>query len=95
MRATLTGGCGGRVAVREIVGPNDRAAADFHLPGQPVETLPGLPSTVNLGCDLPILRLAGLATLAAAAIHAARRPLTRPMQVERIPHDLRPNAQRP
>jgi len=91
-------GCGGFVAVGVVVGAQDRAAADLHLPGQPVETLPSLPSPVDVGCDLPILRherLAGLATLAATAIAPARWPPSRAAKVESVPNDLRPDAERP
>jgi len=74
----LAGRSGGLVAVREIVGPQDHAAADPHPKGQPAESLACFPTTIDLSGDLPILRLerlAGLATLAAKAIDPAGPPL--------------------
>jgi hypothetical protein len=96
-RAALSGGRSGFVPVGIVVRPHDRGAADIHLPGQPAEALAGLPAAVDLRCNLLILRderLAGLPWFTAAAIDAARRPLSSPMQVQCVADDLGSDAER-
>jgi len=75
--APLTSRGSGFDAVGEVVGVEDRAAADLHLPGQLVEAPASLAAAINLRSDVLVLRLerlAGLATLAATAINPAGRP---------------------
>lgn len=59
--STLAGRDSSLIAVGEVVGAKDRAAADLHLPCQPVETGPCLPAAIDLRCDFPIRRLEWLA----------------------------------
>jgi hypothetical protein len=96
-RPPLAGRGGGFGSVGEVIGPNDRGAADFHLSGQPVESFSCFPTAVDLCRDLLVLgheRLAGLTGWAAAAIDAARRPLPGAVEVESVANDLRPDAER-
>jgi hypothetical protein len=82
--------------VGEVGGPNDRGAADLHLPGQPVESFACFPPAVELQRELLVLghkRLAGLTRLAVAAIDAARRLLPRAVQVEGIADDFNAHAE--
>jgi len=76
---------------------DEAAAADLHLASQPIEPLPGFPTAIHLRRNLLVTRherLAGLATLAATSIDPARRSLPCLVKVERVPHDLSPDAQR-
>ena len=96
-RAALSGRGGGFVSVGEVIGPNDRGAADLHLPGQPVESLACFPAAIDLCRDLLVLgheRLARLTRLAAAAIDVCGRPLPGAVQVESVANDLRADAER-
>jgi hypothetical protein len=93
----LPGRGGGFVSVGEVVGPNDRGAADLHFPGEPVESLASLSVAIDLWRNLLVRgheRLAGLTGLAAAAIDAGGRPLSGVVQVESVPNDLRPDTER-
>ena len=95
--SALAGRGGGLVAVREIVGPQDRAAADLHLPGQPVEPLPGFPTAIHLRRNLLVPRherLPRLTRPTTTSVDPARRPLSCAVQIEGVPHDLRPDAER-
>lgn len=73
-RAALACGRGGFASVGKVVGANDRATANLHFPGQPVESLASLPAAIDLRCYLLILRherLVGLPSFTAAAVDAA------------------------
>jgi hypothetical protein len=52
----LARGCGRLVTVREVVGPQDCAAADLHLASQPIAPLPGFPTAIHLRRNLLVPR---------------------------------------
>jgi len=96
-RAALSGRGGGFVSVGQIVGPNNRGAADLHLPGQPLESLAALSASIDLWRNLLVLgheRVAGLPWFPAAAVNTARRPPPGAAQVKSVANDLSPDAER-
>jgi hypothetical protein len=95
-RLSTIAGCGlGLVAIRKIVGHNDRVAADLHFSGQSVEALACLPAAIDLRRNLLVLRyeqLAGLTRFAATPIATARWPLPSAVVVKGVADDLLPNS---
>lgn len=82
--------------IGEVIGPQDRGAADFHFLSQALETFPGLPSSVYLRSGLVILRqleLTGAALRATTNVDAHGRPFAGAVQVESVADNPRSNAE--